>query len=58
MTSIKEIIIVCWNVKNTPDERNKSIICPIIKKGSKTDCKIYRGIALMTHIEYVYEGIL
>jgi hypothetical protein len=48
----------CWDEGITPGEWNKSIICPIYKKGDKTDCKNYRGIALMPHAAKVYERIL
>ena len=53
-----EIFNKCWNESKTPESWNKSIVCPIFKKGDKTNCKNYRGIALMPHIAKVYERIL
>ena len=55
---ITEIFNKCWNEGKTPEEWNKSIVCPIFKKGDKTNCKNYRGIALMPHIAKVYERVL
>lgn len=43
-----EIINRCWRKGRTLENWNKSIICPIIKKGDKMDCKNNREIALIT----------
>src|SRR5678815_2991696 len=53
-----EVMNKCWNEGKTPEDWTKSVLCPIYKKGDKTDCKNYRGIALMPHIAKVYERIL
>ena len=33
-------------------------MCPVFKKGDKTECSNYRGISLMSHAFKVYERIL
>ena len=55
---MREIINKCGDEGRAPTEWNKSVLCPIFKKGDKTDCRNYRGIALMLHIAKVYERIL
>ena len=47
-----------WDNGVTPDDWSKDILCPIYKKGDKTDCSNYRGIVLMSHPMKVYERIL
>ena len=47
-----------WRTGKPPKEWTRSIICPIFKKGDKTECKNYRGISLLTHVGKMYEGIL
>ena len=55
---ISEMVNKCWDEGKTPEEWNRSVICPIFKKGDKTDCRNYREIALMPHIAKVYNMIL
>ena len=55
---VLDLLNKCWNEGKTPEDWNKSIICPIFKKGSRKECGNYRGIALMPHIAKLYERIL
>jgi hypothetical protein len=48
----------CWRDEIVPCEWSRATICPIYKKGDKTECGNYRGIALMSHPAKVYERIL
>lgn len=48
----------CWREGVIPVEWSRSTICPIYKKGDKTECGNYRGIALMSHTAKIYERIL
>ena len=41
---IQELILSVWRSERMPNEWNKSIICPIYKKGEKSECFNYRGI--------------
>jgi hypothetical protein len=40
---IHKLIISIWNKEELPEERKKSKIVTIYKKGDKRDCSDYRG---------------
>ena len=44
---IQELILSVWRSERMPNEWNKSIICPIYKKGEKSECSNYRGNSLL-----------
>jgi len=39
---ILELFLIYGDLKKMPDEWNKSIICPVYKKGEKSECSNYR----------------
>ena len=53
-----EVLDALWDGQNLPEDWNKDLICPIYKKGDKTECSNYRGVSLMSHAFKVYERIL
>ena len=53
-----ELIDMLWNGQEPPEDWRRDLICPIYKKGDKTNCNNYRGISLMSHAFKVYERIL
>ena len=53
-----ELLAMLWNGQDIPDDWKKDLICPIYKRGDKTECSNYRGISLMSHAFKVYERIL
>jgi len=40
------------------DKWGNAIICPVYKKGDKSECGNYRGISLLPHITKIYERFL
>ena len=47
-----------WVTKRPPSEWLTSVLVPILKKGSASDCNNYRGIALMSVAAKLYNKIL
>ena len=58
MSWLLDLCLGFWNTGGVPEDWGKDLICPIYKKGDKTDCSNYRGISLMSHALKVYERIL
>ena len=58
ITWLSELIYMLWNGQEPPQDWRRDLICPIYKKGDKTNCNNYRGISLMSHAYKVYERIL
>jgi len=57
-TAIYELIKDVWRQEVMPKEWAMTIICPINKKGDKTNCQNYRGISLLSVTYKVFAKIL
>jgi Reverse transcriptase (RNA-dependent DNA polymerase) len=59
LTWMYRIFNAAWKQGRVPEDRRKTIICPIYKrKGDKADCGNYRGISLLPHFTKIYERVL
>ena len=52
------VMRVIWKEKKTPEDWKKGLIVPIFKKGSRKECRNYRGVTLIPHCAKIYEKIL
>jgi hypothetical protein len=57
-SEIHKIICPIWNKEELPQQWKESIIVRIYKKGDKIDCKIYRGISLLSTAYKILYNIL
>ena len=55
---LKIILNTAWRQEKVPADWQKAIVCPIYKKGEKSNCANYRGISLLSHVGKVYERIV
>jgi len=55
---LHKIVDLAWSSGNVPMDWQKAVIVPIHKKGSKTQCKNYRGISLLSIPGKVYASVL
>jgi sorting nexin-29 len=56
--NIHRLIVSIWNKGEIPEEWRTAFICPIYKKGSKVECKYYRGISLLNVTYEIFTNIL
>ena len=48
-----------WNERKVPDDWQRAVIAPIWKKkGSKRDCRMYRGISILSNMGKMYSKVL
>lgn len=55
--ALHRVIGKIWKEETIPKEWEESIICPIHKKGSKLNCKNYRGILLLSTAYKVFTTV-
>lgn len=53
-----ELCLAIWKEERLPEEGNKSIIIPLHKKGDKSECNNYIGIALQNTVYKLFARIL
>lgn len=46
-SAFHKLLLKIWDSVEMPEQWNISIICPVFKKGDKSECKNYRGISLL-----------
>lgn len=45
---LHKLLILIWNSESVPQDWKDSVVVPVYKKGSRTDCSNYRGISLLS----------
>lgn len=55
---LTRIFNVAWCEGRIPEDWGKAVICKVPKKGDKLECRNWRGISLLSHVEKMYERIL
>ena len=55
---IYQLILRIWQEEITPKGWNSAIICPIFKKGDKTEYENYRGIAIFDVVYKILAKII
>ena len=55
---LHELCNQAWREGTIPEEWGRSILIPIMKKGSVLDCENYRTISLTSHLGKVYMMII
>ena len=55
---LHKVIDLTWRSGSVPMDWQKSVIVPVHKKGSRTNCENYRGISLLSIPCKVYASIL
>ena len=53
-----KIIQKMWKEGNMPEQWKRGVICPIFKKGEKTEIGNYRGVTVASTAYKIYTGIL
>jgi hypothetical protein len=58
LSEIHKLIKLIWNKEELPHQWEESVVVPIHKKGDKTECSNYRGLALLSTSYKILSNIL
>lgn len=47
-----------FRMEQVPEDWQRGVICPIFKKGERTECRNHRGVMLLSHIGKLYNRII
>jgi hypothetical protein len=55
---IYRLVTNIWTKEKMPNEWNLALICPIYKKGEKSECNNYRGISLLNIVYKIIAAVI
>jgi sorting nexin-29 len=55
---IYRLVTNIWTKEKMPNEWNLTFICPIYKKGEKSECNNYRGISLLNTVYKIIAAVI
>ena len=58
MDTFHELTKLTWTTENMPQEWNTGVICPIHKKGDRSECNNYKGNTLLNNACKIFSSIL
>ena len=57
-TQLLDLFNTMLSTESVPKDRQCGVVCPILKKGHRTECKNHRGVVLLSHTGTIYNRLI
>ena len=57
-TRLLDLFNTVFSTERVPRDWQCGVVCPIFKKGERTECKNHRGVMLLSHTGNIYKRII